>query len=86
MLNDKYIKAVTKSPFSNNLTRSKEKVENVVKLPKKPTINRCFTTNEKSLYLTITAVKIPIRKEPTKFTMNVDKGNPLMGTISFVAK
>ena len=56
----------------NNKT-SLVKAEKVVKEPKKPTINNGLKS---SLFERFIAKKIPIKKQPIKFTVNVPKGNP----------
>ena len=49
------------------------KAEKVVKEPKKPIINNGLKS---SLFERFIAKKIPIKKQPIKFTVNVPKGNP----------
>ena len=49
------------------------KAEKVVKEPKKPIINKGLKS---SLFDRFTAKKMPIKKQPIKFTVNVPKGNP----------
>ena len=56
----------------NNNT-SLVKAEKVVKEPKKPIINKGL---KRSLFERFIAKKIPIKKQPIKFTVNVPKGNP----------
>ena len=56
----------------NNKT-SLVKAEKVVKEPKKPIINNGLKS---SLFERLIAIKIPIKKQPIKFTANVPKGNP----------
>ena len=56
----------------NNNT-SLVKAEKVVKEPKKPIINNGLKS---SLFERLIAKKIPIKKQPIKFTVNVPKGNP----------
>ena len=56
----------------NNKT-SLVKAEKVVKEPKKPIINNGLKS---SLFERFIAKKIPIIKQPIKFTVNVPKGNP----------
>ena len=56
----------------NNKT-SLVKAEKVVKEPKKPIINKGLKS---SLFERFIAKKIPIKKQPIKFTANVPKGNP----------
>ena len=68
------IKYAIKTPFvvENNKT-SLVKAENVVKEPKKPiTINGLMS----SLFEKFIAKKIPIKKQPIKFTVSVPIGNP----------
>ena len=70
----KAIKYAIKIPFvvENNKT-SLVKAENVVKEPKKP-----ITTNGliSSLFEKFIAKKIPMKKQPIKFTVSVPIGNP----------
>ena len=56
----------------NNKT-SLVKAEKVVKEPKKPIINNGLKS---SLFERFTAKKIPIKKQPIKFTVKVPKGKP----------
>ena len=56
----------------NNKT-SLVKAENVVKEPKKPIIINGLTS---SLFERFIAKKIPIKKQPIKFTASVPIGNP----------
>ena len=56
----------------NNKT-SLVKAEKVVKEPKKPIINNGLKS---SLFERFIAKKIPIKKQPIIFTVNVPKGNP----------
>ena len=49
------------------------KAENVVKEPKKPIIINGLIS---SLFERFMAKKIPIKKQPIKFTVNVPRGNP----------
>ena len=56
----------------NNNT-SLVKAEKVVKEPKKPIINNGLKS---SLFVKFIAKKIPIKKQPIKFMVNVPKGNP----------
>ena len=56
----------------NNKT-SLVNAEKVVKEPKKPIINNGLKS---SLFERLIAIKIPIKKQPIKFTINVPKGNP----------
>ena len=58
--------------FENNKT-SFVKAEKVVNEPKKPMIVKELI---RSLFEKFTAKKIPIKKQPIKFTVNVPKGNP----------
>ncbi len=70
----KAIKYAIKIPFvvENNKT-SLVKAEKVVKEPKKPiAINGLMS----SLFEKFIAKKIPIKKHPIKFMVNVPKGNP----------
>ncbi len=70
----KAIKYAVSIPFvvENNKT-SLVKAEKVVKEPKKP-----MTTIGpiSSLFEKLIAKKVPIKKQPIKFTVNVPKGNP----------
>ena len=68
------IKYAIKIPFEveNNKT-SLVKAENVVKDPKKPIIINGLMS---SLFERFTAKKIPIKKQPIKFTVKVPKGKP----------
>ena len=68
------IKYAINIPFEveNNKT-SLVKAEKVVKEPKKPTTINGLTS---SLFERFIAKKIPIKKQPIKFTVNVPKGNP----------
>ncbi len=70
----KAIKYVINIPFvfENNKT-SLVKAEKVVKEPKKPIITKGLI---KSLFEVFIAKKIPIKKQPIKFTVNVPKGKP----------
>jgi acetyl esterase/lipase len=63
------------------LTKSKENVENVVKLPKKPIIIKCLIITVVTPYFIITAENKPMRKDPVIFTANVDEGNISVGSI-----
>ena len=56
----------------NNNT-SLVKAEKVVKEPKKPIINNGLKS---SLFERFTAKKIPIKKQPIKFTVSVPTGKP----------
>ena len=56
----------------NNKT-SLVKAEKVVKEPKKPIINNGLKS---SLFERFIAKKIPIKKQPIMFTVNVPKGKP----------
>lgn len=58
--------------FENNKT-SFVKAEKVVNEPKKPMIVKELI---RSLFEKFIAKKIPIKKQPIKFTVNVPKGNP----------
>ena len=58
--------------FENNKT-SFVKAEKVVNEPKKPIITKGLI---RSLFEKFIAIKIPIKKQPIKFTVNVPKGNP----------
>ena len=58
--------------FENNKT-SLVKAEKVVNEPKKPIIIKGLIM---SLFEKFIAKKIPIKKQPMKFTVNVPKGNP----------
>ena len=68
------MKYATKIPFvvENNKT-SLVKAENVVKEPRKPIIINGLMS---SLFERFIAKKIPIKKQPIKFTVSVPKGNP----------
>ena len=68
------MKYATKIPFvvENNKT-SLVKAENVVKEPRKPIIINGLMS---SLFERFIAKKIPMKKQPIKFTVNVPKGNP----------
>ena len=68
------MKYATKIPFvvENNKT-SLVKAENVVKEPRKPIIINGLMS---SLFERFIANKIPMKKQPIKFTVNVPKGNP----------
>jgi len=68
------MKYATKIPFvvENNKT-SLVKAENVVKEPRKPIIINGLIS---SLFERFIAKKIPMKKQPIKFTVNVPKGNP----------
>ena len=56
-----------------NKKTSLVKAEKVVKEPKKPIINNGLKS---SLFERFIAKKIPIKKQPIKFTIIVPKGNP----------
>ena len=56
--------------FENNKT-SFVKAEKVVNEPKKPIITKGLI---RSLFEKFIAIKIPIKKQPIKFTVNVPKG------------
>ena len=58
--------------FENNKT-SLVKAEKVVNEPKKPLITKGL---KRSLFEKFIAIKIPIKKQPIKFTVNVPKGKP----------
>ena len=58
--------------FENNIT-SFVKAEKVVNDPKKPIIAKGLI---RSLFEIFIAKKIPIKKQPIKFTTNVPKGKP----------
>ena len=58
--------------FENNKT-SLVKAEKVVNEPKKPMITKGLV---RSLFEKFIAKKIPIKKQPIKFTVNVPKGKP----------
>ena len=69
----KEIESLTASIETNNLTISFVKAEKVVKEPKKPMIINGLIS---SLLKKFIAKKIPIKKQPIKFTVNVPIGNP----------
>ena len=54
-----------------NSILSKEKVENVVKEPKIPIIKKYFIKSWDKLFVSISSIKKPIKKEPKIFTNNV---------------
>ena len=58
--------------FENNKT-SLVKAEKVVNEPKNPIITKGLI---RSLYVKFIDKKIPIKKQPIKFTVNVPKGKP----------
>ncbi len=58
--------------FENNKT-SLVKAEKVVNEPKKPIITKGLI---RSLFEKFIAIKIPIKKQPIKFTVNVPRGKP----------
>ena len=55
-----------------------EKVENVVKPPQKPTVRNNAQLLPSVPFLPNTPQRRPIRKHPTRFTVNVAQGNPLL--------
>ena len=60
---------------------SRLKVEKVVRPPQKPTARSKYRSERRLLFLTAQPRRIPIIRQPTKFTNRVDQGNPLFEVV-----
>jgi hypothetical protein len=53
-----------------------EKVEKVVKAPRKPTVSKARSSGDGDQNSAITSINTPKRKEPSTFTLSVPNGKP----------
>ncbi len=63
--------ALISNPSCKSMRVSKEKVENVVKAPKKPIKTKALTSDPKVKRSVSNIKAIPIKKEPIKLTLKV---------------
>ena len=63
-------------------TVSSEKVEKVVKAPRKPTINSGLNSGDNFARSRIKTKQTPIKKDPATFTLSVPKGNRCSALLS----
>lgn len=67
----RYKKVLKNSPSFIKTQLSTAKDENVVNEPKKPTTKNSFKRGETPVFVSNTTNKIPIKKQPIKFTKSV---------------